>query len=61
MIKYIYVKPELEIVATNVKLLDTMPKDSKTYEEDPILGKETQWMEESKDDDLIHQRNLWDE
>ena len=60
MKKYIYVKPELEIVATNVKLLDTMPKDSKTYDDD-ILGKETQWMDESKDDDLIHQRNLWDE
>ncbi len=60
MKKYIYVKPELEIVATNVKLLDTMPKDSKTYEEDPILGKEGQF-DDTETEDYFHHKDLWEE
>ena len=55
-----YIQPKLEIVAPKESLLDTIGKDSFTYD-DPILGKDAIFEEDQPDDTSSSPKSLWDE
>ncbi len=54
-----YSKPLIEVVVVKGDLLDTLPKDSSTHDDDVILAKPNDMWFDEEDDDT--QYDLWDE
>lgn len=61
MKKTAYIQPKLEIVAPKESLLDTIDKDSFTYDGDDVLGKDAIFEEDKPDDSFSSPKSLWDE
>lgn len=63
MKKTFYIKPELDIIVLNENLLDTLPKDSLSYEDDSVLSKPNSWFDEEESSDIKQQNfsSVWDD
>ena len=60
MKKSMYIKPELDIIVLNENLLETLPKNSISYEDD-ILAKPNSWFDEEEEENIksMSGDNIW--